>query len=560
MKLSIRVLLLVLPLLMLTVNSCKKDDGDQLPAASYTTTAYTNQTGNPNANALMLHVVNNNDHSVLNFYGTFDLDGNPTKLSSVVFQKENNDTTIYYLLNDTTGRLETSYFSVAGIKNPIVFKYNYIQGNDHAFIFSIHQYDWSQNSDSLIYQTTVENNNGTVTSNPSYMAKTTDLINWPSAIAAGFAIVDMGVAVTGGTSIIVGPATASIIAAASAPFVATTIGIIAVVAIGDFLLNNANASVPTADAPPQGTPITSPVNDPTPNLQPIIIPPVMTFGVTMDQFGTIMFSNINGGTPPYQFSVGQPVSWQSSWTFPNNYSENTYLVAVKDADNRVCAKVIPLAPVGNDCSSLNVTANRVGKTITASATGGTAPYQYKFANNYMSQDFSNDNTFDLMYDGRYYVIVRDVNGCTDTLIDCVSDVSITEFTSFPSDSINTTPSGVLKISYTSSLGLIPEFMRLLNGDYKIMDYIVTSSNSTHYTSNLADLCDGGGFGGFVLASDYIEGNDNNRTVYYVLMNDDNPLGGTNINVKLLQNCGGTNPCQNPIPYNRLYSQERTIHW
>lgn len=136
--------------------------------------------------------------------------------------------------------------------------------------------------------------------------------------------------------------------------------------------------------------------------------------------------------------------------------------------------------------SLAVSESRSGKTITASATGGTAPYQYKFANGWTSQDFSTDNIYDLEYNGDYTVIVKDANNCTDTVRNCINDVVL--------DSVRTSDWNgavrLLRISYHSPLGLHPEFLRYIsaNDNYGLQLWTVTGGNSTNYPPDVSAIC------------------------------------------------------------------------
>lgn len=561
-----KIALFIVTIALVILNSCKTND-EVLPAGSFKTTFYNNQTGNPNSNALMLHMQNNNDNSLINLYGTFNLDNTPNKVTTITFQKANNDTTVYYLLNDTTGRLETSYINVGGVNDQWVFKYNYINGNANILILSLYRYDWNNNTSELIYQTQFENNNGTVNALPTYANfKTTDVINWGTSLIVAVGAVEVFALANGGTALVTAGASA-VLATAAGPWIVTAAGIYAIITAADFLLNNAGAAVPDDIPYPPNTPVQNPTtgnNNPNPNLvQSNNNPPVISFTASMDQQGTILFSNVSGGVPPYQYSVGYPVNFQPSIAFANNYPEDSYLVAVKDANNIVSARVQPLSPVGIDCSSLNVSAIREGKTITATAAGGTAPYQYYFYNNHAGQSFSQNNTFDLVYNGEYGVIVKDANGCSDTAVYCVDDVTNISLNLSPQDNTPGVPSNAwLYVSYTSTLGLIPEFLQYVSNtnDYTLLQYLVTGSNVSHFTPNLVDYCDGGGYGGISLNSYTITGDSYNRTIKFLLINQDQPLGSASVNIRLYESCTGQNICTNGNEPGLLWSQEYNLTW
>jgi hypothetical protein len=222
------------------------------------------------------------------------------------------------------------------------------------------------------------------------------------------------------------------------------------------------------------------------------------------------------------------------------------------------AKIIIDPCIGNLVAAQSLS----GKHVTASATGGTAPYQYQFSNSFGSQNFSALNTFDLVYNGEYAVVVKDANGCMDTTTGCINDVVVTEVSVIAADSINTYPGGKVKISYTSSLGLIPEFLYYTNNQYKLFFWLVTGGNSSHYASDMPQYCTSTGGSGVVPTSYTSSGTNFNRTIYYNFMNDgSHTIGNSVVQLKLADRCGGTSACTSgPYHQNVLWSQEYTLTW
>jgi hypothetical protein len=348
MKLSIRALLLVLPLLMLTVNSCKKDDDGP---ATYSLQVYLNQTGNSNANALIAHIENNSDHSVLNFYGTFNIDDTPASLKTITYQKANNDTTVFYIMNDTTGRLETSYISVAGVKDPWVCKYEYIPNNNHAFIFSIYQYDWNTNTGTLKYQATLENNSGTVTHTPTYANFKTQsgFFDFLTDVPLAVGIVETVILATGGEGIVVAVA-GTAVAGACGGILAGAAGLLALNLALDYILgNDANAAVPDDVPYPPNTPEQNPTlnNNPNPNLPPNPNTAIINFDANMSQQGDILVFGVSGGTAPYSYCLGFPLNFQQSTVFEGSHAVGDYWITVKDANGVCKSKYIHLDPTSN---------------------------------------------------------------------------------------------------------------------------------------------------------------------------------------------------------------------
>lgn len=209
--------------------------------------------------------------------------------------------------------------------------------------------------------------------------------------------------------------------------------------------------------------------------------------------------------------------------------------------------------------ALNVSAIREGKTITATATGGTAPYQYKFYNLYAGQAFSQNNTFDLVYNGKYGVIVKDANGLTDTAEYCVDDVTNITLNVVPSDNTpGVASTGFLYFSYSSSLGLIHESLYPNNsGDYQLPLYI-TSTNLSNYNANFSDLCNP--IGGVALNSYTVMGDQYNRTIKFGITNYTQPLGSAFMSIRLKMDCTGENVCPSNPNFTEPLSQEYNLTW
>lgn len=131
--------------------------------------------------------------------------------------------------------------------------------------------------------------------------------------------------------------------------------------------------------------------------------------------GTISITP-SGGTPPYQFSVNDGNSYQTSPVF-NNLIAGTYKVKVKDANNCITNpqnKVISQASVLSFTKTFsNVTCNNATNgSITITATGGSAPLQYSAD---AGQTFQNIASFTGLPAGTYNLLVKDANNCTTTV-------------------------------------------------------------------------------------------------------------------------------------------------
>lgn len=130
--------------------------------------------------------------------------------------------------------------------------------------------------------------------------------------------------------------------------------------------------------------------------------------------GTASVSNINGGTAPYAFSWSNNRTTQSI----SNLAPGTYSVTVTDAkgcaDSKSVTIVQPTAIVCQANVTSNVTTyNGTQGAATATASGGTLPYTFKWSNGATTASIGN------LAAGTYSVTVTDANGCF-----CTSTISL----------------------------------------------------------------------------------------------------------------------------------------
>lgn len=124
--------------------------------------------------------------------------------------------------------------------------------------------------------------------------------------------------------------------------------------------------------------------------------------------------NASGGTPPYQYSINSGSSWQSSGVF-SNLTAGSYIVTIRDSS--LCTDVLTVE-IDEPSSSLDVSVSKTDVvcygasdgTATASATGGTPPYNYSWNTVPVQTGASAIN----LPAGTYIVTVTDLNGCIDT--------------------------------------------------------------------------------------------------------------------------------------------------
>jgi SprB repeat len=127
--------------------------------------------------------------------------------------------------------------------------------------------------------------------------------------------------------------------------------------------------------------------------------------------GTITATG-SGGIAPYQYSINGTVFQASN--FFNGLAPGTYTITIKD--NTGCTSITTVTVTSTNGPA--VTATTVASTcgassgsITATGSGGVAPYQYSIN----GTTFQVGNTFAGLAAGNYVVYVRDNAGCTGTV-------------------------------------------------------------------------------------------------------------------------------------------------
>ena len=140
----------------------------------------------------------------------------------------------------------------------------------------------------------------------------------------------------------------------------------------------------------------------------------------------------SGGTPVYEYSMDDGVSYQISNVF-SNLLAGDYLIKVRDSENCVTASVIVTVGSPNDLPYFGVVVTNIlcfgaaTGEIVVTANGGTAPYTYSIDDGI---SFQSSNIFSGLTAATYNVVIQDVQSC----ISSVLAVSITE----PSSAISFT--------------------------------------------------------------------------------------------------------------------------
>ena len=164
-------------------------------------------------------------------------------------------------------------------------------------------------------------------------------------------------------------------------------------------------------------------------------PPTINFTTTATttcgSTGSVTISNVSGGNgAPFQFAItnlpiGHPYAgaWVTNMVF-NNLPANTYFVKVRDAGS--CSNQPPVSVVVGSISGISATIAGNSTvcfgsttTLTATPTGGTAPFTYSW----IKPNASTATTSSLQGGvGNYFVTITDASGCSATATKTVTGV------------------------------------------------------------------------------------------------------------------------------------------
>ncbi|QHL87503.1 T9SS type B sorting domain-containing protein [Nibribacter ruber] len=136
--------------------------------------------------------------------------------------------------------------------------------------------------------------------------------------------------------------------------------------------------------------------------------------------GELTIGDITGGTAPYTYALNGG-AYQASATF-SGLVAGTYQIAVKDANGCLLNKTVQVTNIAGPALSATTKASTCGTSngqITATATSGTAPYQYSLD----GVSFQSENSFLNLMAGAYTVTVKDANGCITTTSVSVTNIN-----------------------------------------------------------------------------------------------------------------------------------------
>ncbi len=135
--------------------------------------------------------------------------------------------------------------------------------------------------------------------------------------------------------------------------------------------------------------------------------------------------NISSGESPFTYLItkksgneltGQQGVWNSQSNSFENLPAGNYEVQIADK-NGCTSPIVSLTLVSSP--ELNVTASIANRTISLNANGGVPPYEYSIEDG----SFTSNTVFNVEYSGEYIVNVRDANGCINSVVAAVTDIS-----------------------------------------------------------------------------------------------------------------------------------------
>lgn len=138
----------------------------------------------------------------------------------------------------------------------------------------------------------------------------------------------------------------------------------------------------------------------------INVPPITLSAIAADlrcngdASGTITATGA-GGIPPYTYSIGG--AFQSDNVF-SGLAAGDYTLTVEDSDGTQSSTIVTIT----EPDALALSASAVGNTITATANGGTPPYQFSLNGGTLQSS----GIFTDLPAGEYTVMAVDDNGCT----------------------------------------------------------------------------------------------------------------------------------------------------
>jgi guanyl-specific ribonuclease Sa len=213
----------------------------------------------------------------------------------------------------------------------------------------------------------------------------------------------------------------------------------------------------------------------------IVVSPLVPINATIAKIDVLCTGNndgsitvtATGGQVPYTYSLDNGLTYVSSTIF-TGLATGTYNVIVKDANN--CTSNMTTTIIEPSLLSATAAITKTidcisNATVTATATGGTAPYTY-------SKDgitFVQSNVFDNLTEGPHTFFTKDVNGCEIEYIQVITTTPTLVATATATN-INCKGNNTGLITISTTGGNAPYTYSLDNGSYINGDSSMTFAN------------------------------------------------------------------------------------
>lgn len=188
----------------------------------------------------------------------------------------------------------------------------------------------------------------------------------------------------------------------------------------------------------------------------------------------------SGTVAPYNYSI-DGTNFQAGGTF-TGLAVGVYTVTVRDANGCKSTTVVTIANTNGPAltyTSTNADCGSNNGTVTANASGGTAPYTYSIN----GVTFQSSNFFTGLIGGIYTLTVKDANGCTNAVVITITSSPAPQITAIPAAATCGSNNGT--ITAFGSSGTAP-LQYSINGNTYQAGNVFTNLTPGAYTVTVKD--------------------------------------------------------------------------
>ena len=188
----------------------------------------------------------------------------------------------------------------------------------------------------------------------------------------------------------------------------------------------------------------------------------------------------SGTAAPYNYSI-DGTNFQPGGTF-TGLAAGVYTVTVRDANGCKSTTIVTIANTNGPAltyTSTNADCGSNNGTVTANASGGTAPYTYSIN----GATFQSSNFFTGLIGGTYTLTVKDANGCTNAVVITITSSPAPQITAIPAAATCGSNNGT--ITAFGSSGTAP-LQYSINGNTYQASNVFTNLTPGVYTVTVKD--------------------------------------------------------------------------